>query len=45
MATKETKTEAVVVDRKKFVERKLKAINQMQNQAKAQAVAERLLRG
>lgn len=31
------------VDRQKFVERKLKAINQMKNQAKAKAIAERIL--
>lgn len=36
---KETKT----VDRQKFVERKLKAINQMKNQAKARAIAARVL--
>lgn len=30
-------------DRQKFVERKLKAVNQMKNQAKAKAVAARIL--
>lgn len=39
---KET-TEKKTVDRAKFVERKLKAINQMKNQAKAKAIAARVL--
>ena len=30
-------------DRQKFVERKLKAVNQMKNQAKAKAIAARIL--
>lgn len=36
-------TEKKTVDRQKFVERKLKAINQMKNQAKAKAIADRVL--
>lgn len=36
-------TEKKAVDRQKFVERKLQAINQMKNQAKAKAIAARIL--
>ncbi len=41
MATKETNEKKV--DRQKFIERKLKAINQMKNQAKAKVIADRIL--
>jgi len=36
-------TEKKTVDRQKFVDRKLKAVNQMKNQAKAKAIADRIL--
>ncbi len=40
----EKKEEVKGVDKKKFIARKLKAINGMANKAKAKALAERVLR-
>ena len=40
----EKKNEAPVVNVQKFIERKLKAINAMDNKAKAKALAERVLK-
>lgn len=42
MAEKKKKAEATDVE--KFIARKLKAINEMQNKAKARALAERVLK-
>ena len=42
MATKKKKAEPSDVE--KFIERKLKAINEMQNKAKARSLAERVLK-
>ena len=39
----EKKSEAPVVDRQKFIARKLKVINELPNKAKAKKLAERLL--
>ena len=39
----EKKEEAKKVDRQKFIERKLKAINNMPNKAKAKALAYRVM--